>query len=178
MFLLWTWKPCAKSWTLTNPVIINASPLIFLARSRHIHLLQHMNRPILIPQPVVQEIRFRGPHDPTVRTLNETTWLEVTSVPAIPGEILAWDLGAGESSVLALALSKPGSMAMIDDLSGRRCAQTFNIPLMGTLGLVLLAKKNGAIPSARATLAVLREQGMYLSNSVLNSALSLVGESW
>ncbi|MEO5371918.1 MAG: hypothetical protein H7833_17760 [Magnetococcus sp. DMHC-1] len=58
---------------MPEPVIINASPLIFLARSRHIHLLQHLHRPILVPHPVVQEIRARGPHDPTVRVLNETT---------------------------------------------------------------------------------------------------------
>ncbi|MBF0614688.1 MAG: DUF3368 domain-containing protein [Magnetococcales bacterium] len=63
-------------------------------------------------------------------------------------------------------------MALIDDQSGRRCAQTLRITLMGTVGLVFLAKQNGAI------LAVLREQGMYLSDSVLNAALSLVGESW
>lgn len=163
---------------MSDPVIINASPLIFLARSRHIHLLQHLHRPVLVPQPVVQEIRARGPHDPTVRTLSETAWLEVASAPVIPDEILAWNLGLGESAVLALAQSKPGSIAMIDDLAGRRCAQTLNIPLVGTVGLVLLAKKNGVIPSARATLAVLREQGMYISDSVLNSALSLVEEVW
>lgn len=163
---------------MSDPVIINASPLIFLARSRHIHLLQHLHRPILVPQPVVREIRARGPHDPTVRILNETAWLEVAPIPVIPDEILVWDLGLGESAVLALAQSKPGSIAMIDDLSGRRCAQTLRIPLLGTVGLVLLAKKNGAIPNARAILAVLREQGMYLSDSVLNSALALVGEVW
>ncbi|HIJ84545.1 MAG: hypothetical protein HW380_1641 [Magnetococcales bacterium] len=163
---------------MPEPVIINASPLIFLARSRQIHLLQHLHRPVLVPQPVVQEIRARGPHDPTVRTLNETAWLEIAPAPAIPSEILAWDLGLGESAVLALARSIPGSIALIDDQSGRRCAQTLRITLMGTVGLVLLAKQNGAIPNARAVLAVLREQGMYLSDSVLNAALSLVGESW
>ncbi|MEO5326757.1 MAG: DUF3368 domain-containing protein [Magnetococcus sp. THC-1_WYH] len=163
---------------MPKPVVINASPLIFLARSRHIHLLQHLHRPILVPQSVVQEIRARGPHDPTVQTLNETAWLEIAPTPEIPSEILAWDLGLGESAVLALAQSIPSSVALIDDLSGRRCAQTLRIALMGTVGLVLLAKQNGTISNARAVLAVLREQGMYLSDSVLNSALSLVGESW
>ncbi|MBF0340904.1 MAG: DUF3368 domain-containing protein [Magnetococcales bacterium] len=100
---------------MPDPVIINASPLIFLARSRHIHLLQHLHRPILVPQPVVQEIRARGPDDPTVRTLNETAWLEVAPVPAIPSEILVWDLGPGESAVLALAWSIPGSIAYLND---------------------------------------------------------------
>ncbi|MBF0297004.1 MAG: DUF3368 domain-containing protein [Magnetococcales bacterium] len=163
---------------MSDPVVIDASPLILLARSRQIPLLRHLHRPVLVPQPVEREIRARGPSDPTARTLNETAWLEIASVPMIADDILAWDLGPGESSVLTLARSRPGSIALMDDLAGRRCAQTLRIPLLGTVGLVLLAKRNDAIPSARAVLAVLKEQGMYLSDSVLDSALSLVGESW
>ena len=37
---------------------------------------------------------------------------------------LSWDFGAGESAVLAWCLAHPGSEAIIDDLSARRCAAT------------------------------------------------------
>jgi predicted nucleic acid-binding protein len=37
------------------------------------------------------------------------------------------------------------SEAIIDDLAGRRCAAAFNIPVRGTLGLVLTAKQRGRI---------------------------------
>jgi predicted nucleic acid-binding protein len=46
----------------------------------------------------------------------------------------------------------------------------------GTLGLVLVAKQRGRIPAARPVLESLRASGMYLSDSVLNKALALVGE--
>ncbi|MBF0177686.1 MAG: DUF3368 domain-containing protein [Magnetococcales bacterium] len=163
---------------MLEPIVINASPLIFLARSQNIHLLQQLHRPVLIPQPVAQEIQARGQYDPTTRALAETEWLEVVPAPTIPNEILSWDLGKGESSVLAMAWSKPDSMAMIDDLTGRRCAQALNIRLIGTLGLVLLAKQKGAITHARTTLRTMREQGMYLSDVVIDAALKLVDESW
>jgi predicted nucleic acid-binding protein len=100
----------------------------------------------------------------------------VTPTPPVPAQIQSWGLGPGESSVLAWAHAHPGSEAIIDDLAGRRCAAAFNIPVRGTLGLALIAKQRGRIPSARRVLDQLRQGGMYLSDQVMNDALTLVGE--
>ena len=67
-------------------------------------------------------------------------------------------------------------MLFRSDLAARRCAMTLDIPVRGTLGLVLLAKKRGIIPLARPVLEQLKKAGMYLSNSVINQALAQVGE--
>ncbi|MBI3524679.1 MAG: DUF3368 domain-containing protein [Betaproteobacteria bacterium] len=67
-------------------------------------------------------------------------------------------------------------MAIIDDGAGRRCAETLGIPLSGTLGLVLLAKRRGMIPAARPVIATLKQHGMFLSETTLDRALALVGE--
>ena len=75
-----------------------------------------------------------------------------------------------------LAYAHPGSEAILDDLAARRCAATFNIPVRGTLGLALIAKQRGRIPSARHVLEQLRQGGMYVSDEVMNRALALVGE--
>ncbi len=48
--------------------------------------------------------------------------------------------------------------------------------MRGTLGLVLMAKKNGTLTNARSTLMRLRDSGMYLSDAVANAALREVGE--
>lgn len=66
--------------------------------------------------------------------------------------------------------------AIIDDLAGRRCAQTHGIPVRGTLGLLLLAKRRGRIEAVRPVLEGMRGTGMYLSDRLLNEALVLVGE--
>ena len=42
--------------------------------------------------------------------------------PDVPPGIAAWDLGPGESAVLAWAAARPGTIAVIDDLAARRCA--------------------------------------------------------
>jgi predicted nucleic acid-binding protein len=65
---------------------------------------------------------------------------------------------------------------VIDDWDARRCARSLGIRYIGTLGLVLLAKRIGRISFARPVVERLRRSGMYLSDSVINEALAQVGE--
>ena len=156
--------------------MVNASPLIHMTRAGHAELLRIVGDRITVPQPVADEIRATGQDDVTARSVDLLLWLEVVPAPEVPPAVAAWDLGPGESSVIAWALAHPGSLATIDDLQGRRCALSLHVPLIGTLGLVLLAKRKGAISRARAVAEELVSHGMYLSPNVLDAALALVGE--
>jgi predicted nucleic acid-binding protein len=155
---------------------VNASPLIFLTRANLLDLLQLTASEIAVPAPVADEIRRRGVGDPATRALAETRWLQVVDVPAVPAAIQAWDLGLGESAVLAWCAARPGVEAIVDDFNGRRCAHALDIPVRGTLGLVLLGKRRGRLRAARPVLEFLRGSGMYLSDRVMNRALTTVGE--
>jgi predicted nucleic acid-binding protein len=130
---------------------------------------------VIVPQPVIEEIWGHGPDDPTVRAIQDVPWLSIAPAPTIAPVTGLWDLGPGESAVLSLALAEAGSWAVIDDLKARRCARSLGIPFIGTLGLVLLAKQLGRIPSARPVVERLRISGMYLSDRVINEALATVG---
>lgn len=157
-------------------LIVNTSPLIHLAEAGLLDLLREAAPEIWVPEPVAQEIRAYGEQDPTACALGVEPWLETRRVATLPPEILAWNLGAGESSVLALAQQFPGSAVVIDDQAGRRCAEALNLPLRGTVGLVLAAKQRGRIKAARPILEHLRDHGMYLSEIILNKVLRWVGE--
>lgn len=155
---------------------VNASPLILLADAKLLDFLLLAGPEIVVPRPVADEIRAGGGADAAVTALDTIPWLSVVDPPIVPSVIQAWDLGQGESSVLAWAHANPGTLAILDDLPARRCAATLRIPVRGTLGLVLVAKQRGRIKAARPVLEAMRESGMYLSDSVLNRALALVGE--
>ncbi len=155
---------------------VNASPLIFLSRAGLLDLLQLLSTEVVVPEAVTSEIGRRGANDPTAQALANTSWLVVVPTPPVPAQIQAWGLGDGESSVLAWAHAHPGAEAIIDDLAARRCAAAFNLPVRGTLGLVLIAKQRRRIPAARPIMLQLRQGGTYLSDRVLNQALALVGE--
>jgi predicted nucleic acid-binding protein len=125
---------------------------------------------------VADEIRMRGPEDVTAKSLGNTSWLKIVTSPATPEIILDWALGSGESSVLSYAYANPGVEAIIDDLNGRKCASLLGIPVRGTLGIVLVAKKRGLIPKARPIIEELIRTGLYLSRQVLDNALRRVNE--
>lgn len=155
---------------------VNASPLIFLARAGLIDFLQLLGPEIVVPEAVAIEIQRRGLTDVTVKAIANTAWLAVTQTLPIPPQIQSWGLGAGESSVLSWGYAHPGTEIILDDLPARRCAAAFNIPVRGTLGLVLIAKQRGIIPAARPVLMQLRQGGMFLSDKVMDQALALVNE--
>lgn len=161
---------------MADKAIINASPLIFLSRSHHLDLLQAFANEIWVPEPVATEILRRGQQDIAARAIEQTEWLITKPIVSIPTILTEWRLGSGESSVLALANQHPGTEAIIDDLAGRKCAASLNIPVRGTLGIVLIAKKRCLIPKARPVIEDMMTKGLYLSRKVVDEALRRVGE--
>jgi len=159
-----------------EPPVVNASPLIVLARAGVFDMLRVAGDRLLVPAAVAGEIRRRGPADPTVQAMNQADWLTVVDDPPIPLSILAWDLGPGESAVLAWAHANPGTEVICDDQAARRCAATLGIPVRGSLALVLGARQRGIVDRARPLLERLRRAGMYLSDEVIERALKKIGE--
>lgn len=161
---------------MATRAVVNASPLIYLARADLFDLLHLAGSEVVVTSAVMSEIEARGPDDPTVAAVRSAAWIQPVGTPSIPAAVTAWDLGPGESSVIAWALENPPCRTVIDDLQGRRCASSLGVPLRGTLGLVLRAKNAGRIQSARHALDQLREAGMYLSRRVLDTALAEIDE--
>jgi len=155
---------------------VNTSPLVFLSRAGLLDLLQIAGQRVVVPLAVMAEIEARGTRDDTAEAIRRTDWLEIVEVPEIPERIQAWDLGKGESSVLAWGHLHPGAEVIIDDLAGRRCAAALQIPVRGTLGLVLVARQRAIVPKARPVIDQLRRSGMYLSDRLVSEVLALVGE--
>lgn len=83
----------------------------------------------------------------------------------------------GEAEAIELAKELRADRLLIDERKGRRLAPLEGVPVIGLLGVVLLAKRRQLIPSARALLQRLEtEAGMYLSEDIRNAALRTVGE--
>lgn len=67
---------------------INASPLIFLARTDLLDLLQLVSPELVVPLPVAEEIQRRGPSDPTAKALSALDWLQIVNASHVPPEVL------------------------------------------------------------------------------------------
>ena len=65
---------------------------------------------------------------------------------------------------------------MVDDAAARACARALDIPILGTGGALILAKRRGLIPSVAAALQALRDAGFWLSEDVMRLLCRLAGE--
>jgi predicted nucleic acid-binding protein len=156
--------------------IVDSSPLILLAKVGQLSLLRAGVTEVLVPDTVLSEVGARGPADPVFQQIQAAAWLKIVPAPPTPRRVLVWSLGAGESSVLTIALTDPDCEAILDDRDARRSAQALGIGVRGTLGLVILAKQIGSVPSARPVVEQLRRSGLFLTDDVASRALALVGE--
>ena len=157
--------------------VVNASPIITLAKAGYLHLLDQLAS-ILVPEAVVREISAGPDSDPARRALAEG-WGARSTPRAIPESVLEWGLGAGESAVLALSLEDRGRSAVLDDAAARRCARTLGVPILGTLAVVLKAKQAGLISSASQVAVALVQAGLRLDDKTLREVLERgAAEPW
>ncbi len=149
--------------------VVNASPIIALAKVDRLDLLLVPSRTLVIPEAVAAEIAAGPPDDPARVALSQG--FGGTPVPTeISPAVAAWGLGQGESAVLSLAAER-GAVAILDDRDARRAAKTMGITILGTLGVIIRARAEGRIESATEILKALQENGLRLNRELVATAL-------
>ncbi len=105
-------------------------------------------------------------------------WLEVLTVNDLAKvEQYCWSVHRGEAEALALALQMQPDWLLIDDSDGRKLAKAEGAPVIGLMGVLLLAKQAALIPSVRPIMdALMSKAGFFLANSVRTAVLSAAGE--
>ncbi len=161
---------------MNRNLVINASPIILLGKADLLKTMSPLAKTWIIPNGVIHEVQAKRPIDPYLSDLASNSEVVRQTVLNIHSSIAAWDLGRGESEVLTLALEKPRTGVVLDDLQARKCAELFEIPLIGTLGLVVLAKRKGLVPLVKPVIERLVAVGLYISLGVLTRILIGVGE--
>ena len=156
-------------------IVVNASPLIILLRSGQAGLLPQLFREIVIPETVWYEVVAGGHLDQAASGLQAAPWAKPTPVVLSP-RITVWNLGVGESAVLTFALENPAYRAVLDDRAARRCARTLGISILGTGGVLVLAKRRGLLQSVEDGLDRLQQAGLWLSPEIVNLLLKEAGE--
>lgn len=157
--------------------VINASPTIALAKISQIGLLSELCSELVIPQGVVQEIECGPENDPARIWLADGGSAWIREVSQIDPEIADYNLGLGESEVMAWAYHHAGFEAILDDRAAKNAARMLGIPVRGTISIILLAKQEGRVSQVKPLLDQLVQKGLRVSPSVLEAALKLVNES-
>lgn len=119
-------------------VVSNSSPLIALAQIQRLNLVSAILQSVLIPPAVAREIA------PSIPVLPQ--WATVRAPPE-PSSVLTSPrrLGDGEREAIALAMEVGAGAIVLDDRAARRVAEAAGRNVIGTLGLLLEAKRKGVV---------------------------------
>jgi len=156
---------------VTRLWVVDASPLISLSGIGRIDLLRKLADPLLVPRAVADEVAREGRSDAAAAWIaGEGAACVLADEKAIGAE--QWNLGAGESSVLAACMLRPGHEAILDDRPARSRARMLGIPYRGTVGVLLVAKHDGLIDAVRPEVLALMERGFRLDIDFANALLA------
>ncbi|MDM3846615.1 MAG: DUF3368 domain-containing protein [Aphanizomenon gracile PMC644.10] len=88
----------------------------------------------------------------------------------------SFKLDLGESEAIALAEEISASQLLINERAARKVAMARKLPLIGTVGILLLAKRRGLLDSVKDVLDEMQAQGMRISDRLYVQVLTLAQE--
>ena len=154
--------------------VCDASPLIAFSSVDKLYILQQLFDSVIIPFAVRDEVfssaksQIPLPDFIVVKPLVSET----------SARFLNMNLHAGESEAIALALELGVERIILDDKQAREVADRLGLKVIGTLGLLILAKKKGPLVEIRPIIKQLIERIHFrIAPAVTNRALVQVGES-
>jgi|SRR5829696_1554022 predicted nucleic acid-binding protein len=156
----------------------DASPLILFARAGRLTLIAEVFDEVWIPPRVAGESFRNDPTRPGAIALTSVLGDWLREVPVSENALTtARAAGAGRGEAEAIGLALEHSLPLIiDDRLGRRAAQSLGVTIIGSAGVLLLAKRLGLLDEVRPTLDDLRAQGLRLSSSIYRQVLAAAGE--
>ena len=155
-------------------IVADASPLVALAVCDCLHILENLFEEVKVAQAVYDEVTVKN--KPSANKLNEYLQGKVSNL-TLDDYIISGDtLDEGELKSIALYKQLDADYLLIDEKAGRRVAKLNQIKIIGSLGVLIEAKKKGILPILRPKIEILRESKIHFSNSLLDYALRAVNE--
>ncbi len=157
-------------------IISDSSPLISLAIIGKLDVLTFLYEEIYVPTAVYKEVIRSG--KPFAKELKAFLYDKTKSVEnKMAVDILLSDIGAGEAEAIILALEQHPDVILIDDLKARRFAKIKGLTVIGTMGLLLMAKKEGLITELKPLLSDLLSHNIRISAKIIDITLHAAGEA-
>ncbi len=159
-------------------IISNATPLIAFSRIGRLDLLREtVTESLVIPAAVAIEISDYESGEPGSIDLAREAWIQTRSVvDEQQVRLLLPTLDRGEAEVIALGLEQQARLVLIDELIGRKVAESLGLRITGSVGILIRAKQLGEIGAIKPLLEHMVREGMYFSQRFRDAVLHQVGE--
>lgn len=158
-------------------IICNATPLIAFARIGQLGLLRKVVGTLVIPGAVAREISIYSDIQHGVIDLAQELWISVQTVQSeAQVHLLLPTLDRGEAEVIALALERAAGLVLIDELTGRKVAESLSLTVSGSVGILIRAKQMGEISAVKPLLEEMIQRGIRYSPRFVTVILQRLGE--
>lgn len=150
---------------MNEDIVTNSTCLIGLERIGRLYILRDCFRTVYAPTEVAAECG------------GCPGWVNVEAVANAPLQAaLRIQVDEGEAAAIALAVER-GTRVLLDDKKARRLAQQMALDVIGTVGLLLRAKRLALIAEVRPLMDALQAVDFRIAPALYAEALRLAGET-
>lgn len=158
-------------------LVADTGPLLALARVDGLAWLANGFGEVLVPRVVWKESQHH-PSREDAKALRKAIKMEVAfslCASATHPWLADLPLGAGERAAISVALRRD-TWVLMDDRAARSIARNCEVPLIGTLGVLVMAKRHGSLDEVAPVIGKLRESGYFLGTALVRETLRICGE--
>lgn len=143
-------------------IISNSTPLINFAAIRRLDILEHLFGKLVIPKAVERELLEKGSDYPSALAIQEAAFIDIVEIRDISlCESLKSELNDGEAEAITLALEHNITWLLLDEIKGRQTAKSYHIPVTGSIGCLVEAKRAHIIPAIKPLLDAMQTQARF-----------------
>ena len=156
-------------------VIADSSALVALSVCGCLHLLDQLFGEVKVPQAVYDEVCITNKAESlALRHYLSGKVCSVTNAAPIEKPT---GLGKGELEAISLYKQLSADLLLIDDAKAKKVAYLNNLEVMGSLGVLLLAKRQSLIEAIKPSVTLLRCSDIFISEALLSQVLAMANES-
>ncbi|MEC4747773.1 DUF3368 domain-containing protein [Methylomicrobium sp. Wu6] len=156
-------------------LVADASALIVLAACDSLALLEALFGNVLVPEAVFSEVTVPG--KPQSARLRSYLHDKVRVVDMQRYVYLDAFADAGETQAMLLYKEVSADYLLIDDKRGRKVAKINQIKTVGSLGVLLQAKRIGLIPRIAPLIEQIAASPVFMSENLIQTVLEMAGEN-
>lgn len=155
-------------------LIADSSALVALSVCDSLDLLDALFGEVKVPQAVFDEVSVN--HKPESAVLERYLQGKIKSVDTEKYVYLDAYADAGETEAMLLYKQMSADWLLIDDKRGRKIAAVNHINTIGSLGVLLSAKKRGLISAVKPKIDQIAESDVYIGQTLRQIVLDIAGE--
>ena len=162
---------------MPKTVIVNSTPIIALSSIDKLGLLKELYGTVIIPNAVKDEIGTKSNSKAHIQLEASTDWIHVRVINNVAHkQTFRTQLHDGEVEVIILGQELTADILVIDDNSAREYAKYLELNVIGTVGIILLAKSKGLIYEVKPLLDCLITNGIFISNRLYAEVMKIANE--